>query len=58
MSKGFRFCFPTKVSYSKIISMVESGIMASIDKVEAPLKLSVEIVRKLKTFNMKKLIMI
>ena len=58
LSKGFRFCFPTKVSYSKIISKVESGNMASIDKVEAPQKLSVEIVRKLKTFNMKKLIMI
>ena len=32
--------------------------MASIDKVEAPQELKAEIVRKLKTFNMKKLIMI
>ena len=39
LSKGFRLCFPTPISYSKIISKVESGIMASIDKVEAPQEL-------------------
>ena len=56
LSKGFRFCIPTPISYSEIISKVESGIMASIDKVEAPQELRTEIVRKLKTFNMKKIV--
>ena len=55
LSKGFRFCFPTPISYSKIIPKVDSGILASIDKVEAPQKLRAEIVRKLKTFNMRKI---
>jgi len=50
--KGSKFCFPTPVSYSKIISKVESGIMASIDKVDTPQELRAEIVRKLNTFNM------
>jgi hypothetical protein len=36
LSKGSKFGFPTPISYSKIISKVEAGIMASIDKVEAP----------------------
>ena len=52
LSKGSKFCFPTPVSYSKIISKVESGIMASIDKVDTPQELRAEIVRKLNTFNM------
>ena len=55
MSKGFKFCFPTPISYSKIIFKVESGIMASIDKVEAPHELRAEIVRKLNTCNMRKI---
>ena len=52
LSKGSKFCFPTPISYSKIISKVESGIMASIDKVDTPQELRAEIVRKLNTFNM------
>ena len=55
MSKGFRFYFPTPISYSNIISKVDSGIKASIDKVEAPQELRAEIVRKLNTFNMRKI---
>ena len=46
---------PLSSQQEKIISKVESGIMASIDKVEASQELRAEIVRKLNTFNMKKI---
>ena len=55
LSRCFRFCFPTPISYSKIISKIESGIMACMDKVEVPQELRAEIVRKLNTFNTKKI---